>query len=67
MGTSRTTLAGSARAKKIGTDRKAGVARSVRKRRSSNSTKTAMVRREKVKKMLEPTGTGSAEDFDMVI
>jgi hypothetical protein len=55
MGTRRTTLAGRASARKTGMDKYAGVARRVRNRRRSSSTSTEIIRRAKVKKMLEPT------------
>jgi hypothetical protein len=55
MGTRRTTLAGSASARKTGMDKYAGVARRVRNRRRSSNTSKEIIRRAKVKKMLEPT------------
>lgn len=66
MGTRSTTLAGRAKARKIGTTRYAGVARRVRKRRRSSRTSREMKQRAKVKKMLDPTETGDTETDNMV-
>lgn len=61
MGTRSTTLAGRASARKTGMDRYAGVARRVRNRRRRIRTITEIMRRAKVKKMLEPTDMAAIE------
>lgn len=43
------------------------MARRVRKRRSSNNTETEMASRASAKKILDPTGTGAAENMNMAL
>jgi hypothetical protein len=66
IGTKSTTLAGRARAKNMGTIRKPGVARKVKKRRRSNSTSAEMKKRANAKKTFEPTEMGDTETENML-
>ena len=63
-GTRRTTLAGRTKARKTGTVIYAGVARSVKKRRSNKSASKQILTKERERKTVEPIGV--ADDVAMV-